>query len=118
MTRRRATRVVCVLVAVLSAVTLRSWQATSWLTPVDHLVNGVDYFRSTDPSLVDPPSPIAVFLLRLDRSRVRLASVHARDEIMGLETVDGIATRHHAVAAINGGFFNTTNGDPQFVLKE
>jgi hypothetical protein len=67
---------------------------------------------------VTPPGPVAVYLLRLDASRVRLASVHAHDEIMGLETVDSIASRHHAVAAVNGGFFNATNGDPQFVLKE
>ena len=36
---------------------------------------------------------------------------------MGLETVDSIAARHGAIAAVNGGFFNT-NGDPQFVLKQ
>ena len=78
----------------------------------------MDYFTSTDRTLVDPPGPIAVYMLKLDPARARLSSVHARDEIMGLETVPSLAQRHRAVAAINGGFFNVTNGDPQFVLKE
>jgi phosphodiester glycosidase len=89
-----------------------------WLGSPERVADGVEYFKSSDPSLVSPPAPVAVFLLRLDPARVRLESVHANDEILGLETVDGIARRHGAVAAVNGGFFNTTNGDPQFVLKE
>jgi hypothetical protein len=91
---------------------------TSWLSAPQAVVPGIDYFTSIDTSLVDPPGPVAVFLLRLDAARARLSSVHANDEIMGLETVDSIARRHQATAAINGGFFNVTNGDPQFVLKE
>src|SRR5260221_1282773 len=93
-------------------------QAPPWLEPPERVAQGVDFYRSTDPSLVDPAGKIAVFLLRLDPARVGLASVHAHDEIMGLETVDAIAVRHRAVAAVNGGFFNVRNGDPQFVLKE
>ena len=107
-----------ILLVLLWTGTARSLQAPSWLSAPEHVATGVDYFTSADPSLVDPAGPVAVFLLRLDPSRVRLASVHAHDEILGLETVDGIASRHHAIAAVNGGFFNVTNGDPQFVLKE
>ena len=91
---------------------------TAWLGQPERVSDGVEYFKSTDRTLVGSTGPIAVFLLRLDAMRVRLASVHARDEIMGLEPVDSIANRHRAIAAVNGGFFNTANGDPQFVLKE
>jgi hypothetical protein len=91
---------------------------TSWLSAPQAVVPGIDYFTSTDTSLVEPPGPVAVFLLRLDPARARLSSEHANDEIMGLETVDSMAQRHKATAAVNGGFFNVTNGDPQFVLKE
>ena len=93
-------------------------QPASWLSRAEVVAPGVEYFTSTDRTLVEPPAPIATYLLRLDPARVRLTSVHARDEIMGLETVDAIARRRGAPAAINGGFFNVANGDPQFVLKE
>jgi hypothetical protein len=36
---------------------------------------------------------------------------------MSVETVEGIARRHGAIAAINGGFFNVTNGEPTGLLK-
>jgi hypothetical protein len=110
--------VVAAVVTLLWTSAARSAQPRVWLGAAEHVADGVDYFRSVDRSLVDPPGPIAVYLVRLDASRVRLASVHAHDEILGLETVENIATRHGAVAAVNGGYFNGTNGDPQFVLKE
>ena len=93
-------------------------RSSTWLSAPERIAAGVDYFTTTDASLVNPAAPIAVYLLRLDPARVRLQSVHANDEILGLETVDSIARRHGAVAAVNGGFFNTTNGHPQFVLKQ
>lgn len=93
-------------------------QQSSWLSASSQVADGVEYFTSTDQSLAEPPGPTAVYLLKLDPSRVQLSSVHAKDEIMGLETVDGIANRHGAVAAINGGFFNTKNGEPVALLKE
>jgi hypothetical protein len=114
----RALPRLALLLLVWSAGTGLSAQPLLWLGPPEHVAQGVDFYKSADPSLVDPAGKIAVFLLRLDPARVRLASVHAHDEVMGLETVDGIAARHRAVAAVNGGFFNTRNGDPQFVLKE
>jgi hypothetical protein len=116
--RKPLSLVAAVLLALVWTSAARSAQPVAWLSAPEHIAEGVDYFTTVDRSLVDPPGPVAVYLLRLDASRVRLASVHAHDEIMGLETVDSIANRHHAVAAVNGGFFNTTNGDPQFVLKE
>ncbi len=78
---------------------------------------GVEFFTTTDQTLVAGAGPIAAYLLRLDPERVRLESAHAHDEVFGVETVDSIAARHHAVAAINGGFFNRQNGDPMAALK-
>jgi hypothetical protein len=93
-------------------------QSIDWLGRAQHVADGVDYFATKDRSLTDPAAPIAIFLVRLDPRKARLASVHANDEVMGVEAVDRIARRHGAIAAINGGFFNERNGDPQFVLKQ
>ena len=92
-------------------------QALAWLGPPQRVGPGLEYFTSRDRELVDDAGPIAAYLLRLDANRIRLASVHANDETLGLEPVDSIATRQQAIAAVNGSFFNP-NGDPQFVLKE
>jgi hypothetical protein len=119
--RSRARVAVAALVlaqAIVWSGATRAAQSTAWLSAPSHLADGVDYYTSTDPTLLSPPGPIAVYLLKLDPTRARLSSVHAHDEILGLETVDSIAARHHAVAAVNGGYFNAANGDPVFVLKE
>jgi hypothetical protein len=89
----------------------------SWLSAPERIAPGVEYFTSTDQTLVDPPAPTAAYFLKLDPSKVKLDSVHAKDQIMGLDTVDAIAKSHHAIAAVNGGFFNVKNGDPATVLK-
>lgn len=49
--------------------------------------------------------PVRMNLLRLDLTKVRLDVVHAMDAAIGTEKTSSIATRHGAVAAINGGFF-------------
>jgi hypothetical protein len=90
---------------------------SSWLSAPETIASGVEYFTSTDQTLVDPSGPTAVYLLKLDPSKVQLDSVHAKDRIMGLDTVDVIANAHHAIAAVNGGFFNVKTGDPATVLK-
>lgn len=104
-------------VAVVCAVLALSAQST-WLSAGRTIADGIEYFTSTDRLLVDLAGPISVHLLKLDPAKIRLSSVHAHDEIMGRETVDSLAQRHRAVVAINGGFFNLTNGDPTYVLKE
>jgi len=78
---------------------------------------GVDLYRTADSSLVNGAGPIAVSLLRLDPSHVKLASALSNGEVMSVEPVEGIARRQGAVAAINGGFFNRENGDPTGLLK-
>src|SRR5262245_44136882 len=76
---------------------------------------GILLYHLDDQRLVDPEGPISIWLVRLEPTRIDLRSVLANDEIMGTETVAGIAERHKAVAAINAGFF-LPNGDPAGVL--
>lgn len=91
--------------------------SASWLSRPTAVAPGVTLFTTTDPSLMTPPGPQSVLLLKLDPSAVTLSSAHAGDRILGLETVDVIARRHGAIAAVNAGFFNTRNGDPAAVMK-
>ncbi len=109
----------CALVVAL-VVGARAWpgaQSTDWLGRAQSIAPGVDLFRSSDPSLASPAEASSAFLLRLDPSKVTLSSAHAGGKLIGVETVDAIATRAGAIAAVNAGFFNTRNGDPSSVLK-
>ena len=72
---------------------------------------GVLLYHLDSPTLVEPEGPISIWILRLDPARVDLQAALANDEIMGTETVAGIAGRHKPIAAINAGFF-LPNGDP------
>jgi exopolysaccharide biosynthesis protein len=78
---------------------------------------GVERYRTADSSLVAGAGPITVSLLRLDPTRVRLASALSNDQVLDAEPVEAIAARHGAIAAINGGFFNRDNGEPTGLLK-
>src|SRR6516165_4523920 len=92
-------------------------QQAAWLSGAQSIAPGVDYFTSADKTLVDNMGPIALYLLELDPARVRLTDTLARGEALGVDTVNNIAARHNAVAAINGGYFNRATGEPVGVLK-
>ena len=77
---------------------------------------GVALYRLSDQSLLDPPGPIAIQILRLDSARIRLKSALSQDQILGTETVLEMASRHGAIAAVNAGFF-APNGDPSGLLQ-
>jgi hypothetical protein len=113
--RRRAS-LVLVVALLLSNAGLAVRQA-AWLSPPRVIASGVEYFTSSDRTLVEPPGPTAVFLLKLDPRRVRLESALPNDEVMGAESVEALALRRQALAAINGGFFNTRTGEPISLLK-
>ena len=98
------------LVASLQAADIR------FLGRAERVADGLWLYRLSDPTLVDPPAPTAVFLLRLDPAKVDLHSGLARDEVLGTETVLDISRRRKAIAAINAGFF-APNGDPAGLLK-
>lgn len=97
---------------------LQSEQAgASWLSRGEIVAPGVTFHTSTDSTLVDPPGPIQVSLLRLDPQRVRLTSLLSNDQVMYAEQVLPMATRAGSVAAVNAGFFNVRNGEPVGLLK-
>jgi hypothetical protein len=83
----------------------------------ERVADGVQFYRLTDPTLLDPPQPISIQMLRLDPSRVDLQSALAQDRVVQLETVPDMAARSHAIAAVNAGFFVVKNGDPAGVLE-
>jgi hypothetical protein len=112
---RRAPRPLAVVALLVAAACLSA--QSSWRTAPEQVAPGIELYKSYDQSLLDPPGPVAVFMLKLDPARARLAGVLSNDEVVGAETVDGIARRHNAIAAINGGFFNTRNGEPVSLLK-
>lgn len=85
------------------------------LSEPQQLAPGVQLYHLNAPTLLTPPEPISMWLLRLDPAQVDLRSVLANDEILETEVVSTIAARHTAIAAINAGFF-LPNGDPAGVL--
>jgi hypothetical protein len=95
----------------------------SFLGQAEHVADGVDLFRvDSDRAFVlpgepvRPPPPRSLRLLRLDPSRVRLASALAGSTVPARATVLDIARRTRAIAAVNAGFF-APNGDPNGLLK-
>ena len=115
----RSLRLVAVLLLVLRALALgersESKGQTLDLLQPRQLAPGVQLHHVTAPSLVSPPEPMSVWLLRLDPALIELRSVLANDEILDTEVVSTIAERHNAIAAVNAGFF-LPNGDPAGVL--
>lgn len=97
---------------------LQSSQAPAgWLSAPQQVAAGVVLHTSSDPTLVEPPAPTQVVLLKLDPARVKLASLLSNDQVMYAEQVLPMATRAKATAAVNAGFFNVNNGEPVGLLK-
>ncbi len=114
--RRASVRVAWLIVLAASAAGCRSETSLQLGNP-ERVSDGVLLYRLNDTSLLDPPGPVAIQILRLDPSRVTLQSALAAGHVMGLETVPDIARRYPAIAAINAGFFVVRNGDPAGLLK-
>ncbi len=79
------------------------------------LAPGLVLYHLDTTAILADDAPVSIRMLRLDPASVELKAVLANDEIMGTETVGGIAERHQAIAAVNAGFF-AANGDPSGVL--
>lgn len=95
-----------------------SVQAPSgWLSSGETVAPGVTFHTSTDSTLLDPAGPVQVSMLKLDPHRVRLTSLLSNDQVMFAEPVLEMAQRAGAVAAVNAGFFNVSNGEPVGLLK-
>lgn len=107
------------IVLILIAAACRAPQEPqqAWLGAPEHVAPGVELYRATDPTLVEPAGRVSAYLLRLNPDRVRLESALANGAVLGAERVEAIAARRGAVAAVNGGFFNIDNGEPTGALK-
>ena len=108
-------RLAAVFACALLLLLLRSQAQQPDLPEPRVLAPGALLYHLDSPTLVNPEGPISIWVLRLDSSRVDLQAALANDEIMGTETVAGIAGRHRPLAAINAGFF-LPNGDPAGVM--
>ena len=85
---------------------------------VERIADGVELHRLDDPALLNPPGPVAVQALRLDPKKVRIDIGLAQDRLPARETVQGIAGRNGALAAVNAGFFALAGGAPAGFLKK
>jgi exopolysaccharide biosynthesis protein len=93
-----------------SAPQIRTSSATQQAQSPTSPAPGVEYQQITrgEESPNETTGPWTINILRVDPSLVSLQVFHALDEGVGLETTSSLATRHKAVAAINGGYFRTT----------
>lgn len=87
------------------------------LGPPRTVAPGVTLHHVTDRSLLNPAAPVSIWLLRTDLAAVDLRARLATDEIVETETVAETAARHHALAAVNAGFFLLPSGDPAGIYK-
>src|SRR5687767_15122877 len=66
---------------------------------------GIALYHLTDRGLLNPASPISIWLVKIDLALADIRAALATDEIVDTETVPETAVRHKAIAAVNGGFF-------------
>ena len=111
-----AARVALVILALLSAAGAASRQPVDLGAPRE-IAPGITLYHLAEPSLLDPPGPVSVWLLRVNPGAADLRAVLSNDAIVGTEIVPDIAARHGAIAAINAGFFLIPSGDPSGIYK-
>jgi hypothetical protein len=114
--RRAPTGILVVFAALSMALAAQGISPAPGLGRPEPVAPGIDLFRLDDASLLSPPGPVAVQLLRLDPRRIILRSALAMDRVIGLEEVANTSARHRAIAAINAGFF-LPSGDPAGLLE-
>lgn len=83
----------------------------------ERVADGVELHRLADPSLLDPAGPVAIRALKLDPRKVRVEIARAANASPARETVESIAARQQAIAAVNAGFFVLEDGKPSAMLK-
>ena len=83
----------------------------------ERVADGVELLRLDDPSLLDPAGRVAIQALKLDPKKVRVEIARAATASPARETVESIAARQQAVAAVNAGFFGLADGTPSAMLK-
>jgi hypothetical protein len=114
--RRLFGGVLCVLLAAAVAFGTQATADRLSLGAPQVVAPGIDLFALDRADLTVDGAPQSIRLLRVDPARATLSLALAHDRIVGTETVQGIAARHGAVAAVNAGFFAMT-GDPVGILR-
>jgi hypothetical protein len=105
------------LVLSAAGLDLRAQRVAADLAPrFTAVAAGVELAMIEDPALVEGAGPVAVHVLRVDPSLVRVGLALAAGKSPGLEGVLAMATRAGAIAAINAGFF-LPGGRPAGLLK-
>ncbi len=109
------------LLALLVSATLLAAQPAAparALGAAERIADGIDLYRLDDPGLLSPPGPVAVQALRLDTKKVVMDLGLAEDRSPARETVQAIAARRGALAAVNAGFFALADGQPAGFRKK
>src|SRR5215207_3308395 len=60
---------------------------------------GVTLYHLAEPSLLHPPAPVSIWLLRVNPGAADLRAVLSNDAVVDTEIVPDIAARHGALAA-------------------
>jgi exopolysaccharide biosynthesis protein len=105
------------LLLVLTGLPPRQAPVTTAAAAPERVADGIELQRLADPALLDSAGPIAIQVLKLDPRKVRLEIAMAANQNPARETVESIATRTHAIAAVNAGFFGLADGKPAAMLK-
>ena len=105
-----------ILAQVLSSPAAASRQAFSLGAPRE-IAAGITLYHLADPSLLNPPAPVSIWLLRMNPGAADLRAVLSNDAVVDTEIVPDMAARHGAIAAINAGFFLIPSGDPAGIYK-
>lgn len=83
-------------------------------------VRGQDLPQGARYELRTTADPLAIHILTIDPSRLRLTLERALDRGVGRETVSAMARRKGAIAGVNAGFFTiggSYDGEPAGILK-
>ena len=81
------------------------------------IASGITLYHLTERSLLDPPAPVSIWLLRMNPGAADLRAVLSNDAVVDTEIVPDMAARYGAIAAINAGFFLLPSGDPAGIYK-
>jgi exopolysaccharide biosynthesis protein len=103
--------------ALLSAQPLPRDTQSAPAVAAERVADGVLLHRLDDPALLSPAGPVSVQALQLDPKKVRLETGVAENVTPARETVESIARRRGALAAVNAGFFALADGKPVALLK-
>jgi hypothetical protein len=86
------------------------------LTHAGDLVSGVKYYTLDAPGHLGADAPISARAIEVTPASATLDVELGRDGTQGRDTVEAMAARRGALAAVNAGFFGTT-GDPAGIYK-